>query len=246
MDIAGLQRLTARTWPGLEQGSLGAWELRAAGGFTGRANSALPVGDPGLPLTDAVEAVRRWYADRGLPGRLQVPEATRPGDPDPAPGVADHCARSGWTTEPWTAVMTREVRGRRGVRDTLTLAWAEAPDADWLSFYHYRGAELPAGALAVLQAAPAWYLTVSLDGEPVGVGRVAPVEDWVVLTAIEVLPEHRGRGFGADITEALAEQGARHGARHVALQVFEHNPAVALYAHLGYETHHHYRYWVSG
>ena len=33
-------------WPPLERGELGGWMLRAAGGFTGRANSVLPLGDP--------------------------------------------------------------------------------------------------------------------------------------------------------------------------------------------------------
>src|SRR5438270_176346 len=49
---------------------LGEWLLRAAGGFTGRANSALAAGDPGMPLPQAVDQVCRWYAARGLPPAL--------------------------------------------------------------------------------------------------------------------------------------------------------------------------------
>ncbi|MFD0595838.1 hypothetical protein ACFQZ4_28950 [Catellatospora coxensis] len=48
---------------------LGAWRLRAAGGYTGRANSALPVGDPGLPLPEAIDAVVAFYRRQGLPRR---------------------------------------------------------------------------------------------------------------------------------------------------------------------------------
>ena len=47
-----LERVAAAHWRGTEEEWLGEWLLRAADGFTGRANSALPLGDPGLPLDD--------------------------------------------------------------------------------------------------------------------------------------------------------------------------------------------------
>ena len=42
-------------------------------GYTGRANSVLPIGDPGVPLDDALTNVRSWYAARGLAPRFQLP-----------------------------------------------------------------------------------------------------------------------------------------------------------------------------
>ena len=53
--------------------------LRAAGGFTGRANSVLPLGDPGRPLPDAVRAAEAWYAERGLSPMFTLfgPEGSR-------------------------------------------------------------------------------------------------------------------------------------------------------------------------
>ena len=47
LGVEDLERVAARGWPGLEQDTLGEWLLRAGGGFTGRANSVLVVGDPG-------------------------------------------------------------------------------------------------------------------------------------------------------------------------------------------------------
>jgi N-acetylglutamate synthase len=108
VDVGTLQRLMARTWPGLEQDRLGQWELRAAGGFTGRANSALPVGDPGMGLDEALDRVQRWYRERGLAPRVQVP-ATLDGSPGPSDQVAELCERRGWAAEPWTLVMVREL-----------------------------------------------------------------------------------------------------------------------------------------
>ncbi len=65
--IIDLERMAAAHWRGTEEEWLGDWLLRAAEGFTGRANSALPLGDPGLPLDEALAAVTQWYRARGLP-----------------------------------------------------------------------------------------------------------------------------------------------------------------------------------
>ncbi|HVL86117.1 MAG TPA: hypothetical protein VM367_17775, partial [Pseudonocardia sp.] len=71
--VARLEALCAEAWPAPVDEPLGAWRLRAAGGFTGRANSALALGDPGLPLPAALEAVRRFAAAHGIAPRVQVP-----------------------------------------------------------------------------------------------------------------------------------------------------------------------------
>ncbi len=60
----------------------GGWLLRAAGGFTGRANSALATGDPGMPLAGAAAEVCRWYTARGLPAMVSVARSLR----EPSPG----------------------------------------------------------------------------------------------------------------------------------------------------------------
>src|SRR5947209_20619996 len=55
--ISAFERMSARHWQATEQACLGGWLLRAAGGFSGRANSALPLGEPGMPAERAVDAV---------------------------------------------------------------------------------------------------------------------------------------------------------------------------------------------
>ncbi|CAM5733398.1 hypothetical protein SFUMM280S_04446 [Streptomyces fumanus] len=68
-----LARITARAWPPVESERLGGWELRAAAGFTRRANSVLPLGDPGMPLDAGADRrtplVRRARAARVPPDR---------------------------------------------------------------------------------------------------------------------------------------------------------------------------------
>ncbi len=70
-------------------------------------------------------------------------------------------------------------------------------------------------------------------------------DDWVGLGGLVVAPTHRRRGLGLAVVDALVEWGAERGATTVFLQVLAANePALALYAGLGFRTHHRYRYLV--
>ncbi len=74
--VVRLENLCADAWPAPVDEPLGAWRLRAAGGWTGRANAALVLGDPGLPVPDALEAVRSFAAGHGVEPRVHVPAGT--------------------------------------------------------------------------------------------------------------------------------------------------------------------------
>ena len=77
-------------------------------------------------------------------------------------------------------------------------------------------------------------------------GVAAYADDWVGFRSIEVSPEHRRQGLGLAVMAALLEWGAEQGARTAYLQVLADNdPALALYAGLGFTTHHAYRYLAA-
>ena len=70
--------MAAAHWRGTEEEWLGEWLLRAADGFTGRANSALPLGDPGLPLDDGARLRDRLVPrSRAAPGDRGAAAAAR-------------------------------------------------------------------------------------------------------------------------------------------------------------------------
>src|ERR1700685_2022471 len=99
--MTDLERVAAAHWRGTEEQWLGEWLLRAADGFTGRANSALPLGDPGLPLDSALDAVVSWYRDRGLSPMIAVPvllDADSPGRE-----LDQSLPERSWTTRPGPA-----------------------------------------------------------------------------------------------------------------------------------------------
>lgn len=76
-------------------------------------------------------------------------------------------------------------------------------------------------------------------------GRAAYDGDWLGLYSIATDPEHRRRGLALQVISGLLAWGAEHGARSAYLQTHASNePAVALYARLGFVVHHAYRYLV--
>jgi len=92
--IEALERAAARHWQAPETEPLGEWLLRAAAGFTGRANSALPLGDPGCPRPEAVTAVEAWYRRRALPPMIVLPHGAGPGP------LEDLLTERGWFPAP--------------------------------------------------------------------------------------------------------------------------------------------------
>ena len=236
-----LERLTARSWRGLEEEPFGDWVLRAAGGFTGRANSVLVVGEPPLPLAAAVRAVAEWYADRGLrpQAQLSVPGAEAA---DAAVGAA------GWTRGEDVLVLT--ARLGNWADPAVPVRLDDVPDAGWLAGYRYRGAALPAVAGDVLtHAEHPVFASVRPDpgaAVPAAVARGVLVEDWLCVTAVTVDDGYRRRGLATAVMAALGAWARAGDASSCVLQVAASNaPAVALYERLGFTEHHRYHYRVA-
>jgi ribosomal protein S18 acetylase RimI-like enzyme len=247
LAIAALDRLATRTWRGTEEEALGSWLLRAAGGFTGRANSVLTAGDPGMALPEASGRVRAWYTARGLAPMASVSYPL--GRPDRGP-VDEFFAAQGWRLrdEAEVIVMTQRSAALPPQPTALPVSLGHRPSDDWLALYHFRGQPtLPPIARTILTSAP-WQAFASIrDGDrTVAIGRVASADDWASLTAIEVDPEYRRRGLAAAVTTALIAHAAQRGASRVLLQVEDGNEAaLALYHRLGFTEHHGYHYRVA-
>jgi N-acetylglutamate synthase len=245
VTIGELEAVAAKGWRAPEETPLGEWWLRAADGFTGRANSALAVGDPGMPLAEAVAAVRRWYRARNLPAMIAVPHPLgRPGDSR----TDQFLGQQGWHLRPGPAVvMTAHAAevARPGQPEQVELHTEPGPA--WLDLYHYRGEKLPPIARQLLLSAPVQvFASIRRQGSTVAIGRVAVADGWGGLTAIEVHPRHRRTGLATTITTALAAVAAGRGAAGLYLQVEQDNQAArALYTRAGFTDHHAYHYRVA-
>jgi ribosomal protein S18 acetylase RimI-like enzyme len=244
--IDDLERAAAQHWQAPEQERLGEWLLRAAEGFTGRANSALPLGDPGLPLPEAVAYVTDWYRRRCLTPMIVVPlplaDARRH-------RLDNFLAKRAWLLRSGPAfVMTAAVADIPAPALHTDVQLDPEPGPGWLAVYRYRGQELPPIARTLLMSAP-WQAFASVWREgsrPVAVGRVSVAGRWGAITAVEVDAGCQRQGLGAALTSALAAAAAGRGANRILLQVETGNtPARALYARCGFRDSHRYHYRIA-
>jgi N-acetylglutamate synthase len=256
VSAALAERRALASWPGLETEHLGEWVLRAAGGYSARANSVLAVGDPGLSFDTALERVRTFYAARGLPALAQV-----------VVGSDEHAAldAAGWLParpgEDDTLFQLASVSAaRRVVRRTLPTVAPPATVSDrvseaWLadderSVSHGRTArevlEGPAEVGFVAVTGPEGDEVLAKGRVARGSGAMPGDDDWAGITDVWVSPEHRRAGLGTVVMGALLGWAAERGVTTAYLQVRGDNlAAIAAYERLGFVTHHAYRYLTT-
>lgn len=246
-----LEQIAALGWRALATEQLGDWLLRAGDGFTGRANSVLLLGSPGIALSEAVEHVGAWYAAHGLPAMFQVPL------PDSA-ATDRWLAERGWTTGNDVRMLVADLEplldsGAWAPRPVTQSRqpWAvqvdDRPDEPWLACYHYRGGDLPGNARTVIENGDRLgFASVRSTADPtqvLAIARGSVDRRWLGVTAVEVTPDLRRRGLARVLLEALARWAGALGAHSCYLQVAADNaPALALYARAGFVDHHRYHY----
>ncbi|MFF4444625.1 GNAT family N-acetyltransferase [Streptomyces sp. NPDC001502] len=233
-----LSRVAARAWQPLESERLGDWTLRAAAGFTRRANSVLPLGDPGIPLDEALARVTSWYAERSLPTYVQV--ATGAAGTQEMLGA--ELERRGWVNE-----VSAEVRigalapvGDVDAPAAGAVRLTRVPDEEWLGRYGKVGD--PDLARRMLVEGPSVWFAALPGGR--AIGRCVVDGRWAGFAAVTVDPAHRREGLATAVMAALARRALEEGASAAWLQVETDNPgALALYDGLGFATHHTYHHY---
>ncbi len=210
LTVSELHAVMADGWQPLERRTTAAGGCGRPTGFTGRANSVLPLGPPPAPLPAAVDHAERWYAARSLPARFCVPWelGSGPGEAGAGDGPIDgpiddpldaELARRGYELDTPTLVPgPPDVRagGRSARRGPVPPASYDVAGAGRAGrraprLYRYRGQDLPPVAARVLVSAPAQAFVSVLErgtGRTVAVGRVASSQGWAGVT--------RGRGGG--------------------------------------------------
>lgn len=280
-SVRELQWVAARGWPAVETERLGEWTLRASpvavrgpvrgeasvrgpvrrAGFTSRANSVLPLGDPGLPLDAALRHVQDWYAERGLPAKVQV--AT--GHEGAHELLAARLDERGWTADRHTLMRTGALAPLADRAPDTRVRVHRRLDADWLRAYGRAEEAEDETAPRVLSGGPSvWFATVPGEGEapgeggprgegeahgeggppvPAAIGRCVVDGRWAGFAAIEVAPAYRRQGFARAVMAELARTALAEGASAAYLQVEADNDAArALYDGLGFADHHAYHY----
>ena len=250
ISMHDLEAIAVEGLPPLERDELGGWLLRAAGGFTCRANSVLPLGDPGMSLSEAVQTCESWYDQRGLAPQFALfgPAGFAVGD-DP---LGRELVARGYLPFKRSAVLTAPIGalppelphasgGQVRLESTPSSRW-------WQAWAAQEGHDaLPASARAVVTGSPdQLFARLEVHGAVVGLARIVFAKGWAGVFALHVAPEHRRGGVAGQLMGALGDASRSRGIRSVYLQVLETNaPARGLYERLGFRTHHEYDYLAS-
>jgi GNAT superfamily N-acetyltransferase len=241
-EVVALELAANDAWPAPVQARLGGWILRAADNWTGRANSALAVGDPDRTLEAAIDAVAEWYAAHGQQPLINAPM------PLAAPVNAALDER-GWTARPLTLVQTARVTPLLDTiparADLPPVELADAPGDEWFTMVAEHKGTLPAAAVRILTGVPEVVFAGVRDADggllAVGRGAVTGPGRWLGVSLLQTAPHARRRGLGQHVLRALARWAQQRGSDRAYLQVEERNTAaVALYGRVGFATHHTY------
>ncbi|SEQ96941.1 GNAT family N-acetyltransferase [Microlunatus flavus] len=235
---AALEHASAEAWA-VDVEPLGDWLLRSASGFTGRANSCLAVGDPGVPLPEAAARVEAYAAAHRIAPLAQV-----------VTGSTEDAALQdlGWgetyVATDVLAMRLADLLGDHGPQPTVRVG--EELDPGWrAAFDAYRPNDAdPAVVTRLLDGRrPRAFGSVERDGEVVAVGRGHLARGWLGVAALWTHPDQRRQGLATAVMRGLGHWAARRDARWVYLQVDARNEAAhAAYERLGFRLHHRYRY----
>lgn len=270
-----LQRIAAATWlpedsawlhadnlraeerdepPSVQAG----WLLRANGGVTHRANSALPLGDPGMPPEQALELVTAWFAERDQRPAFLIHSSAGTTELAPAcAAIAPRFRDAGLAPSKPTLVLTaatREVAGGADRPAEAAPGGLEIVEHDEPHAVHFEAWGCPVGspgheAYRRLLCGPESRTFFSAiergaDGATtlVGTVRLAMAQKWAVVSDLVVAPAYRRRGAGRALVRAAAAGAAVRGVRSALVQVQAGNEAsLGLMASAGFTEHH--RYW---
>jgi ribosomal protein S18 acetylase RimI-like enzyme len=218
-------------WPPLEREWLGAWALRFADGFTRRANSVLPLGDPGLPLEQAIVRCEAIFEAHGLPPSFQLRAGVT------TPGLAPLLRARGYVPEHPSLVLAGPLPdpvpdGRVSHDDVPSEEWL----GTWLAISRRSEPDALGLARALLAGVsrPRTFALVREDGRPLAtaLGTLSP--GWLGLSCLAVREDARRRGIARSLLAALAAWAP--GTHRIWLEVEADNePALALYRSLGLE-----------
>ena len=236
------ETLAHRTWPCREEEAYGAWTLRAADGYSRRANSALAIGEPPHGIDAALDQVTRWYESREIEPCVKI-------TPLASASLLDALVARKWTVATPSLVLRKSgEKVAKATRDP-NVSWTTVVSDEWFEPLSTWDEELPeqgAHHRALLERMPHPRFAVLRDDGHVAGALVASVDgDQAHLYDLVVDPILRGKGAGSAFFGQILSDLFQDGIAAVTLQVLETNEvARRLYQRTGFVEVHRYHYRV--
>lgn len=242
-----LDEMQANNWQPLQTMVLDGWLLRFADGYSKRANCILPL-YPSSSDTDADDKIaecERLYDSRGQRTVFRLSPAAQPADLD------EKLERRGYTLIDRCSIQVL------ALGNTPAPAWPSvrlepAVTDEWLDHYCRLAGATDANKptmrrmLANIRTKAA-FVTLLNDNRVVACGFGVIERGYIGLWDIVTDGEYRRRGFGEQLLLHLLQWGRQSGAHSAYLVVVADNqPALKLYAKLGFQEQYQTWYRIGG
>ena len=231
--IIELEKLSDLTWPAQEIVEYGKWRLRISDGFSMRANSVLPIGEPPIDLASAVDEITHIYREKKLKPTFSIPlpifdELDR------------YLEQHGWNIKIDANFLIRDIGAIEVSSDPqFSIEILDHPSKGWLEINSDQSLE------KIMRRYPARYGAVKIGEQVIAVGRIATLGSWSIVTRLFVNPSFRGKGVAKILMNNLLAAASEDGTTKVALQVDNENgAALALYQSMGFTVHHKFVYRI--
>lgn len=238
-QAALLWELELNAWPAQKQLLLDGWVLRFNEGYTGRANSVMPLRHGSMDLDEKIGVVEELYAREGLPAMFCLHAGYQPAGLEAVlvergyvERVFNNCTR--------VSIRTADLRGLGlEARHEIDM-WSDCADT-WLAGVRSCCGSSEASTailrrmMSQLVLEAGFGLLRDADGTPVSCGLAVLERGWAGLFLVGTAERHRGQGYGSELVSGLLRWARDRGARSAYLQVVANNTAaIRLYGRFGF------------
>jgi len=249
MNPLPIEEAALNAWPALQTNFYDGWLMRTANNYTKRANSVTPLYDAiaTLPLDEKISHVEAFYRDEQLRPIFRLPSFLAMAELDAT------LAHRQYQKLDETSVQTLDLShcGAIGSERAIILPGYSGMES-WLDDFHrLSGSHRPDAdthqRLLENIHGKTCYMVLMVEGEVVACGLAVESGGLVGIFDVVTAPEHRRKGYGLELMEALLDWACSTHAHHAYLQVMLNNqPALTLYEKLKFKELYQYWYRMGG
>jgi ribosomal protein S18 acetylase RimI-like enzyme len=236
--VQAIEEHSLNAWPAFQTLLVDGWVLRFADGYSRRANSVTPLYPSRGDSAEKIRACERLYADKGLPAIFKL--ATE------GAGTLDALlAQRGYPSEARTSVQVLRL-SEWPVDEVPEVKSSSLAAPEWVALHGVSGASPERQAIHARILAqivlPRNFAAIEQAGRIIACGLGVAHAGLLGIFDLVVDPAHRRQGYAERLMAGLLAWGRQAGAHTAYLQVMlDNQPALRLYAKLGFREA--YQYW---